>query len=45
MINVRAYSHQAKRSKIKDQAVVFGLTLKYDIFDTNNQMIKLNNQN
>ena len=35
MINVRTYSHQAKAKKIKEQAVVFDLKLKNDIFDRN----------
>ena len=42
MINVRAYSHQAKAKKIKEQAVVFGLKLQYDIFDRNkSQFIRI----
>ena len=31
MINLGAYSHQAKAKKIKEPAVAFGLMLKYDI--------------
>ena len=41
MINVRAYSHKAKAKKIKEQAVVFGLKLQYDIFDRNIRIIKI----